>query len=223
MSIVLDANSNSAGVQAAANATWNHVTAGTPDLIEVRCGLLSTTSALTFTATYGGVAMTSYAQQESDVGLFPLYNLIFYLKAPATGTKQIIVTPSLGVIWGTCGGTSWTGVDQTTPLVGGTTQIGSGTSDTLTYASTSGNVVVDTIMQDGSGITYTQGQTLDFKTTVDRDGAGQHAAGTGSNVSMAWTFSGSVNKCYHSAWELKAAAASGAKPWFWPHQQGNNS
>lgn len=118
---------------------------------------------------------------------------MLYLIAPAN------VTATVAVSWGgsavseaIVGCTSWTGVDQTTPLgTPVTTTAASTTTITTNVTGASGDVVHDVLSVDDSALTLPTGnQTARWgraNGSNNSDGAGQSAAGTGSATAMTWT------------------------------------
>ena len=123
---------------------------------------------------------------------------LFWLAAPANATASVVAKPNGSVGEAVVGCTSWTGVDQTTPL-GGTQKsqgVTSGANQvkSVTVSSATGNVVHDAISVDGpaSGTGVTSGQTSRWAQVAASDtttGAGQSAAGAAS-VTMGWTIAG---------------------------------
>lgn len=210
MALAIDVNSASAALGGNATATWNHVGgAGALGVVVVRVSVL-TTSASTFTATYGGVSMTQAFKHTNTGGAFPIHNAAFYLLTPASGTQSVVVTPSSGAVWGECGATTFTGNNTSTPLGAETSQNANAGSDTIAFSSISGNIILDLIQLDTSGITLTANQNQDYNTgTSAFSAAGQHASSTGGTVNMTWTL-GSSKQLIHTAFEVLAASSVNA-------------
>ena len=101
------------------------------------------------TATYNGVTMTIVAQ---NVVAFNVNNWRvhqFYLKAPASGANNVVVTATTGTGWFRAVASSYTGVDQTSPLLtsrtanatsGNTMQVSLTTSEDAWWAISGANV-----------------------------------------------------------------------------------
>ena len=135
--------------------------------------------------TYGGQPLTFIGAQSDpdDASRVELW----YQVAPLTGTQNIVVTladetDAVG------GATSWTGVDQITPL--GTPVFAGGESTTATAVVTSGagQVVVDALAtMDIEQRTAGTGQTERWNLGQDDlGGAGSSELG-GATVTMSWT------------------------------------
>jgi hypothetical protein len=145
--------------------------------------------------TYNGVALTKIDSQTSGSG--KCRSELWYLVAPATGAHSIVVSLAdvTDAIVG--GATSWTGVDQSTPL--GTAAKATGTTSPITVDVTSavGEYVVDSACAyKATAITLTvgAGQTSDWNETpyVGSVGAGSYEAGA-ATVTMSWTISAAAD------------------------------
>lgn len=159
------------------------------------------------TATYNGVSMG--AARVNVAGGSNEYSYLWVLANPASGTHNIVVTPTgsayLDVI-----GASFTGVDQTTP-VGSTANSQNGYavspySTNITVAS--GGCAVDFFTKRSPSATLTvdgtQTQIAQTANSVSRSGASYKAAAT----AMSWTFSESQPLVTHLIVALQAAAAA---------------
>jgi hypothetical protein len=171
--------------------TWNHTCAGTNRLLTVAVAVgANPDTALTTTATYNGVAMTSVGRVQSN-GVSEGYVQMFRLVAPATGTNTVAVTVSGGTPNALTGGSvSFTSVNQTTPLGTPATATGSVGGPTVALSgTTTGNLVVDAACV-GSGIS-TSGQTLRWsRNTNTNTAAGNGASSTaaaGGTVTMSYS------------------------------------
>jgi hypothetical protein len=138
--------------------------------------------------TYGGVALTHAGQVYND-NHSPNTTDLFVLVNPATGTHTVKVSYSGCTSDVEAGSISFTGVNQSTPLVHVTTNFGSGTSATITVTNASGDMVVD-VVGNGSAINSSS-QTLRWiknqnGNTAHGNGAQSTASGA-SSVTMGYT------------------------------------
>jgi len=211
MTIAFDAASYQS-TSGATSLTISHtVGAGTDRALVVAVECPNSTDYLsTATVTWNGTSMGS--PRVSNAGTGSLHMYVWVLANPASGTHNIVVTPSASAYMDVVA-SSWTGVDQTTP-VGTTANYGTsfGSSPTSTAISMSaGSVAVDafaervltgTLAQDGT-------QTLIgaiAANSVSRMGSSYKAGAT----AMAWSFSATQPVVRHCIVELKASAGSGA-------------
>lgn len=118
---------------------------------------------------------------------------ILKLVAPSNATANIVFSWGGGTVdEAVVGATSWTGVDQTTPLGTAVKNTNaSASSSTVSVPNTSGDAVHDVISNDGGGsVNGTPTQTQRWRVlaaTNTTQGAGQSAAGTGTNISLGWS------------------------------------
>lgn len=219
MAIALDAATSSSST-ASSTLTFSHTVAGSDRVLMV--GVSWQTGAVnnaTVTGvTYNGVAMTLVDEQAPpDPFNQTLGASLWRLVAPATGTHNVVITISntSDVILG--GATSWTGVDQTTPLgTSAKATAQSGTTATVNVSSATGEVVVDVVIG-LDPISVGAGQTSRYATTgIGLTGAGSSEPGAGT-VTMSWTVA-------NYAWRivavpLKPVAAAAGNPWYWTRNQ----
>lgn len=156
MAVAYD-NATSSGGQIGTTVTFAHNNiAG--NLLTVGVGLYGGTNVVV-SITFDGVAMTFGKQGVSDNGSTSAE--IWYLKAPAIGSKNVVVTTSVSNTFVADAGT-FTGVDQTTPL--GTLvsdgYSGSGTSHSHNTTDAANGLVFDVFaLELGAGtITANSGQ-----------------------------------------------------------------
>lgn len=197
-----------------AKFTWSHTVGTGADRILVVCVQFRNVSSETITGvTYAGVAMTKTDGSSTNMTVANSDNIrseIWTLANPNAGANNIVVTFSAAVR-GVGEASSWTGVDQTTPLGTYASATGSSTTPSVAVSSASGDVVVDSMGAKSLLVlsSVTAGQTLLISKIMGLQAGGtQQAAGTGSNVTMSWTLSAS------SPWAiggvtLKAASATG--------------
>ena len=107
--------------------------------------------------------------------------------APLTGTNNIVATFADGTD-AIGGATSWTGVNQTTPLGTAVFASGEGTPATVTVASAIGEVVVDALATiDTETRTVEAGQTERWNLGESDLGGGGSSEPGGASVTMSWT------------------------------------
>src|SRR3989442_7436342 len=180
---IFDAASSAGG--SATPLTWSHtVAAGSNGLLIVG---VSTGDAVTThnTVTYNTVPMTKISEVTGASDRVSIWTLV----NPATGTKSVVVTLSAATnVKG--GATSWTNVNQTTPVGTAATNTGSSNFPSVTVASAAEEVVHDTIGAnadtDEGAVTADAGQTERWNIRTTHTGAGSTEVGAAS-VTMSWT------------------------------------
>ena len=192
--VVFDVVGPSAGgisVTSGSSLTWNHTvtTTGSNLLLTVGVAVGRNPDNVSLAVTYNGVPMTSVGLVHSNNQIAG-YVELFYLKAPATGTRAVVVTLSGGTADLEAGSVSFSGVDQTTPVRNITTAAGAGTTPAVTLASAPGNMVVDAMVTGCNG-TITSNKTLRWVKTVNcATGGGNGAQSTApgaASVAMGYT------------------------------------
>ena len=158
--------------------------------------------------TYNGVALTKAGEISINAQRFVG---LWYLKLPATGTNNIVITYAAlnnnGVIGG--GGVSFTAVDQTTPVSNVATASGTSTSSSVTVTSPSGAMVNDCEWDQNGAVAPTSGATqrwsqVDGTWTSDGNGS---ATSTAVNPTMTWTWNGSSTPWLAVGMSLNAVSA----------------
>lgn|SRR3990167_3998309 len=181
-----DASTATAYIEGTTQST-NHTTSGSNRILCACISLFSTTE--TFSAvTYNGVAMTLVDSQSSAILTTYLYRLV----APASGLNAFSFTKS-GSAAIRSNLTSYTDVDQTTPLGTAAKATSDDTTATVNVSSATGETVIDcvTIREDtlqstpliGAG----QTQRGTFETDLVWHGKMSEEAGAGT-VTMSWTW-----------------------------------
>lgn len=190
MAIAHDATTNATPISDAASMTFSHTVSGTDRLLVVKVGKRGA-AGVTVTVTYGGASMT---QQISQTGPNFQEVLIFTLIAPATGANNVVVTFSASVNQGFASASSYTGVDQTTPMDAAATGT-SGTSATASHSITTvtdNAWVVDNVIVDALSITMTAATGRTERTNqTNNQTFGTSDRGPISpagSVTMDWTF-----------------------------------
>lgn len=189
MAIAADAKSSSSGT-GTSSLTWSHTCTGT-DLILV-VGVETSSAEAATGVTYNGIALTLIDAQDA-AALFCRSEL-WYLIAPATGANDIVVTMAGSATYIVGGATSWTGVDQSTPLGTAAKATGSASPATVDVTSAAGEVVLDAACAI-AGVTMTVGasQTSQWNLLAGGvlRGAGSSEGGAGT-VTISWTLSASA-------------------------------
>lgn len=182
MAVAFDALGPSSAGSGTTNTTsisWNHTCSGSNRLLIVGVGMGGATASVTTSVTYNSVGMTSMGQVLSDNQTDGWVEM-FYLIAPSTGTNQVVYTCSHSRDL-TGGSLSYTGVDQTTPVVNTATAFGASTTPSVNVTNPSGNIVVDAVVC-GSAITSSN-QTLQWKDNLaGTSGAGNAAQSTSTST-----------------------------------------
>ena len=146
--------------------------------------------------TYGGTGLTLVSGSQNGAGTAGTAHrrvAMYYLIAPTEGTANLVVVIT-GNTQGTIRVRNMVDVDQSTPLRSQGSDLAlsssgtSSTSDTLTPATTSGDLVLDLIAVSTTP-TIGSGQTLAGFGTQPTNQRSSTKVATGSSESMAWTYS----------------------------------
>ena len=227
--IAHDADSNAgSSVGNVSSFSWAHTCTGSNLILAVRISVRSNAGTGTVhptAVTYNSVGLTEQQHYSPIGGGYPSsYNYvgIWYLKAPATGSNTIAVTLS-GSPGGTdvyASATSFTGVDQTTPIDNaGATSSGIGPVSTASYSLTTSNAnawIVDGIAYTDltqQNVTALGSQVKDYQGAITQtvDLASSYngpIASPGSNTD-GYTTSDSNNYAILVGFSIKPAAAGG--------------
>jgi hypothetical protein len=153
------------------------------------CGGGTTACGGSTSVTYNGVAMTLYGSATNGT----VRSELWFLKAPPAGAHNVVVTAAIPTAL-TATSMSFTGVNQTTPLGTLASQIGTGTTPSLTVSSVVGEPIFDVVGAVGTttpvvaGATQTVRQTNNTSTGVDHVVIGSSTApGAASPVTTSWT------------------------------------
>jgi hypothetical protein len=148
--------------------------------------------------TYDSNAMTMLAQA-NNAGV--AVSQIWYLLAPASGTKTIAITTAGTARKISAGSRTYSGVHQTTSWGTAVTATGASTTPSVTISSASGELVIDHAMGAGTDtFTVGSGQTERYNVVTGGGGppnqnarsAGSEEAGAAS-VTMDWTIGASIS------------------------------
>ena len=217
MAIAVDnagASSTSRGASTCTIASFA-VGAGSNRLLVV--GITATNTAGTgnpaiSTVTFNGTGLTRLG----GVALNGQISDIWYLKAPANVTANIVATLSTSALNTDMivGATSWTGVDQTTTWRAISTATGVTDTSSISPTSAVSDVVHDTVNAFGpSTMSAGTGQTEAWNTTIALDvliGGGSTIAGAASSTTMTWTFSPTGVTAWTQAGAAMIPASGGA-------------
>lgn len=136
MGIAFDAASEDKVASGGATTlTYSHTCTGTDRFLYVAVTLINHSA--TPSVTYNGVAMTAIATR-IPVFTTTWTHSAFYLENPASGANNVVVTGggTSGINSIRSGCTSYTGVDQTTPILDYNTASSPGTGNNMTIALT---------------------------------------------------------------------------------------
>ena len=189
--ITLDGVSSSSAGGGSATLTWSH-TVG-PDsyrmlIVGVSYWTVSATDPTTG-VTYSGQSLTKIGN--AIQGTAPISSL-WYLLNPPTGTANIVVTRTNTGEDITAGATSWSGVNQSTPLGTAVTATGTSTTPSVTVSSASGEVVVDNAaMFSGNTLSPLDGQTQRYAILQGNAHAYGSSEPGAASTTMSWTQSAS--------------------------------
>lgn len=163
------------------------------------------------TVTYGGVPLTLVGSRNSDQ---EVCTQIWRLINPASGTANIVVNGT-GIASGDAvhvGATTFTGVNQTTPLGTLANAIGTGTTASVTATSAVGEIVFATLSLDDSRLAVSGAGQVDlwngFAGTLSSDGVRSVASLKAGAASVASTWTTGSDAWAALAVSIKPALAS---------------
>ena len=194
MAVTFDAvGPNSAGTSATGTSlSWSHTCTGSNRLlvVGVAVGTVTSDASLVTTVTYNGVSMTSASKVHSN-GSSNGYIQMFYLIAPATGANTVAVTNNSSADLAG-GSVSFAGVNQSTPTSGLATNVGNGTSGSVSVSTNVGDMVIDALCNGSGFASGTSLQTTRWLINANSNsaagnGASSTAAGAAGSVTMGYT------------------------------------
>ncbi len=206
-SVVLDSSSSGAGAQRASSLSWSH-TVGSGANLALVVGVVGNCAP---SVTYGGVALT-HAGQVYNNNRSPGSTDLFVLANPAAGTNTVQVTYSGCTSDVEAGSTSFTGVNQSTPLAHVSTNFGSGATAQVAVASVAGDMVVDVV--GNGGVITSSSQSLSWLKNQN----GNTAAGNGAQSTAAGASSVTMGYAVAADWwgiigaDVVAASTSSSPP-----------
>ena len=189
MAVALDATSQGT-VSGAASLTISHTVGSGSNrylLVAVIC-TNSTDYLAAGSCTYGGVSMGSPVVTK-DAGASNTYTYVWGMVAPASGTANVVITPSSSAYLD-CLVMSFTGVDQATPVAAtakdSTTQTSPG--PTLTIALPTNGLIADFFTARATGQTLTPGTNQTRAGTTIAGGVSTSSGSTKTAAAdMAWS------------------------------------
>ena len=200
--ISLDSTANGVACSACTSITYSHTVSGADRylFVNVAWGSGSSPRAVVSSVTYNGVAL-SKIRADNTGGSTTLFNEIYGMTSPTTGTNNVVITMDKGVRVLNGGSISLTGVDQTSPV-----EANSGTSlNNQTNISTAITTITDGAwvlagigtLENLAGCTKTSSQTEFYDTETSYSsyyyGGGGSYYGPKSpagSVTMSWSLSG---------------------------------
>ena len=211
-SIEIDSTSSSSAT-GATTLSWSHTCAGTNRILIVGLQVFDDTNDTERTVasvTYNGVALTRIDRQVTSNIASELWRLV----APATGTNTILVTLGAANDFSLGQASSYTGVDQSSPINASNKATSSSTMDaTVNVTSTVNNcVVVDSVVKYNTteAITAGSGQTTIASLSVGsgfglKGASSYETKATAGVTTMNWTWTTTVRD-----WAIVAAALTPA-------------
>ena len=191
LNVAVDATTT--GTSGGGDFSISHTTSGTDRLMLVGVSINEASNENVTSITYNGDSLTPVGIREDGDAVVEIWSLV----APDVGTYNVNVTLSGTTDGNTAGVTTFTGVDQTTPLGAFASGSGVGGSGSATVNSAGGELVFATIAVDDA-TDYdlvpggTQTERWDLIGGPDINGGGMTESGAASVV-MDWTWSGSDN------------------------------
>ncbi len=188
MSVAVDATSTGSGNNVT-SVTVSHTTTSASDrLLLVGVSMDSTGGRTVTGVTYAGQSLTLVGAQSG--GANPVRVEIWRLVNPPSGTANVVVNLSGSTDGVSVGATTFTGVDQTTPLGTFASAIGTSASPSVNVTSAAGELVYDVVAgKDATSLTQGANQTEQWELANsggDQRGAASTEAGA-STVTMSWS------------------------------------
>jgi photosystem II stability/assembly factor-like uncharacterized protein len=192
---------------------WPHTVSGSDRLLLVGASIRGNVPITS--VTYGGLPLSKIRHDTFGIDV---RSELWYLVGPPVGTQNVTLhlASAQNVI---AGATSWTNVDQTSPVGnheganhGGT----AGTTATVQVASAADQVVVDVVATQAAAATVTAGPPQ----AVRWNRRGNHGNGAGSSQPGAATTTLSWTLAYPEFWAISAVAlrrSAGATALEWPN------
>lgn len=219
MAIAVDATNASTAIASFNIGTLSHTIGAANEVLVVsiaaRVAQPSTNNNVS-TVTYNGVGLTPQAGTVNNAispDTFSGKTEIWTLVNPATGVHNIVVTWGGNVTYGGFGASSWTGVDQSTPVEATGGSVGAGTALQGTITTVSANAqLIDAVYSRSSALTknaaQTQIGTISLGGGDDTIGASYKNAGASGAKTMDWTEANDGNDWAMSIIALKASTVT---------------
>lgn len=220
MAIAVDTTTTSikTGAQANPTDTWSHtITGSNPFLIVSVTYTFGTGTTPSVTAlTYNGVSLTKINRlSRANSNGTPVFNEVWFLAAPATGAHNVSYTITGDTFSPKLGASSFTGVDQSTPI--GVTATGSGATTTATTnitTVTDNSLVYEGFSWEFMPNTATAGKTPLYNSNTGTDDIGASSYeistthGAYSNTYTLSSSNSSINSWASNIVEVKPVAAT---------------
>ena len=160
------------------------------------------------TCAYGGVSMGSPIVT-AVAGSANRFTYTWGMVAPASGTANVVITPSSGAYLDAIV-RDYTGVDQSTPVAGSTKFANpiSSPLSTQTLACPAGGLLADFFTARATGQTLTPGASQTRSGTTIAGGSSTSSGSTKSSSDLSWSAWTGSQACAHVGIALNAAAAS---------------
>lgn len=142
--------------------------------------------------TCNGAAMT---QMSTGINNGNLRASLWYIANPVSGNATIIATWAASVTSAKITGSSWTGVNQTTPMASFVSATGTSAAPSVAATNASGNVAIDEAIGAGASGVFSGGSGTPL-TAAQRNGSQYNE---GVNPTMSWV-------CTSAAWAICAAS-----------------
>ena len=178
-----DSSSSTSGT--ATTQSWTHtVGSGNNRILIVTTGSQNVNAN---TVTFNGVALTLIGRQIDGGGATRIS--MWYLLSPATGAGTIQVTYASGSDAKVMGASSWSNVNQASPIGTFGSQSGSsGTTASVAVTSATNEIVVDAVSYEGLGSLTASAPQVERWNVGLIDVVGGHSSKAGaSSVTMSWT------------------------------------
>lgn len=184
--------------------TISHNCSGSDRLLIVGVGIKTDANQTISSVTFDGSPMTLVPGSTATNGTNVL-SALYYLIAPPTGAKNIVITTSAGTFI-TAGGISFTGADQTAPLGTANTATGESLSASVNVSSSASEIVADVVSGNspfGDPFSFTSGKTMRW--TANASGVAQgRNKGQGSTSVGAATTTMSYTASDTASWAISA-------------------
>lgn len=230
-SVAYDDFTASGSFAGVASFSYTNTPIGTPSAValQLACSSGAGTDSFDLDATYGGTAMAEGITARSST--ITMHSMLRGLANPASGNQVVNVSftgsPSGGG-YGYAGTTTVTGSDTSTCFssTASTTGDNAASPSSVSITAASDELTVDAIgnfVGGGAALTPDGSQTQQFNGAVsgNQNSAGSYKSGATS--AMTWTYSGTCWRAHTAGVFKVSGGGGGAQPWFWAHQQGNNS
>jgi hypothetical protein len=214
MAIAFDAATVTTSTTGATH-TFSHTCTGTDRFLFVTVEQLNDTTTDKVTGvTYGGVAMTRLSK--INVLTYNWVTYVYYLKNPASGANNVVVsrTYAAGQTYG--GACSYTGVNQTTPINANTTGTGINGTMTTSLTSTVDNswFYIGATNIDASFVASTNSTLRGTATSIGCHFDSNGPKTPSGSLSMTQTWTGTRNSVSHMAALSPSVASATTNPAF---------